>query len=154
MQYVILMVVVIPIVLFQSYPFISKRQLQWYEYGKWLSHTPIRLSVCGLCLSIGLGRFSCENQYSEPMHALCDVTIRIGTTWRLIGVAYCHHRNRVVTAPPATPVMLSRLYKWLVSPRFINTVKQIAKLKNMWQEYMKFTRQDPSQFHLYIVCVW
>ena len=46
-------------------------------------HTrPIVSRGWGLSLWIAHGRFKFGNEYSWPIHALCDVTIRIQTAWR------------------------------------------------------------------------
>ena len=68
-------------------------------------HTrPIVSRGCGSCLWIALGRFMFCNEYSWPIHALCDVTIRIQNAWRHNADACCHNSSRLATATSDTPL--------------------------------------------------
>ena len=65
---------------------------------------PIVSRGWGSCLWIALGRFMFCNEYSIPIHALCDVKIRVQTTWRHNADACCHNSSHLATAPSATPL--------------------------------------------------
>ena len=55
----------------------------------------------GLCLWIALGQFRFGNEYSYPIHAFHDVTIRIQTMWCHRAVVCSHNHNSIITAPSA-----------------------------------------------------
>ena len=79
----------------------------WYlAEGNFMDyHTrPIVSRGCGSCLWIALGRFMFGNEYSYPIHALCDVTIPIQTAWRHNAGACCHNCSSLATALSAIPL--------------------------------------------------
>ena len=90
---------------------IKGTSMKWKLYY----HTrPIVSRGWGLCLWIALGRFKFYNEYSQPIHALCDVTIHIQTAWRH-NAAACSHNGKHSNSIIRHTVTKTRLFKWHVS---------------------------------------
>ena len=82
----------------------------------WLLRTPIKIFITHAPLFRGgadhvyespLGDSSFGNEYSSPIHALCDVTICIQTARRHNADTCCHNRSSLATTPSATPLPCS-----------------------------------------------
>ena len=87
----------------------------------------IVLKWCGLCLWIAFEWFMFDNEYSQPIHALCYVTACVQNAWRHNAEQSYQRSNNSVRHS----VTMLHPFKWHVSQRFSNAMEQIANLKEI-----------------------